>query len=127
MPRGFTALAEPASQAMGGNRLPIARRNVYVQPKLERARGVIASSGEEGFPRNYAARGLREERSARIASNEVKLCGRNRTRAAHNKIGAKSGDPNRHSRPRLPGSVVGEPSMLQAALPGKITKVTVPR
>jgi len=43
------------------------------------------------------------------------------------KIGVKSGDPNRHSQPRLPGSVVGEPSMLEAALRGKITKVSVPK
>jgi len=27
------------------------------------------------------------------------------------KIGVESGDPNRHSQPRLPGSVVGEASM----------------
>jgi hypothetical protein len=43
------------------------------------------------------------------------------------KIGVKSGDPNRHSQPRLPGSVVGEPSMLEAALRSKITKVSVPK
>jgi hypothetical protein len=48
-------------------------------------------------------------------------------RAAHKKIGVKSGDPNRHSQPRLPGSVVGEPSMLEAALRSKITKVSVPQ
>jgi hypothetical protein len=46
---------------------------------------------------------------------------------AHKKIGVKSGDPNRHSQPRLPGSVVGEPSMLEAALRSKITKVSVPQ
>src|SRR5271165_3437742 len=27
------------------------------------------------------------------------------------KCGAESSDPNRHSQPRLPGSVVGDPSM----------------
>jgi hypothetical protein len=43
------------------------------------------------------------------------------------KIGAESSDPNRHSQPRLPGSVVGEASMLRARFPYKITKVTVPR
>ena len=47
--------------------------------------------------------------------------------AAHKKIGVKSGDPNRHSQPRLPGSVVGEPSMLEVALRSKITKVSVPK
>ena len=86
MPRRFTALAEPASQPMGENRLPIARRNAYVQPKLERARGVIASSGEEGFPRNHAARGLREERNARIASNEGQAL-----RQEQNRLTIKSG------------------------------------
>jgi len=43
------------------------------------------------------------------------------------KIGVESGDPNRHSQPRLPGSVVGEPSMLEVALRSKITKVSVPK
>ena len=41
------------------------------------------------------------------------------------KIGAESSDPNRHSQPRLPGSVVGEASMGQAREPHKITKVSV--
>jgi len=40
------------------------------------------------------------------------------------KIGAESSDPNRHSQPRLPGSVVGEASMRQVAAGGKITKVS---
>ena len=40
------------------------------------------------------------------------------------KIGAESSDPNRHSQPRLPGSVVGEASMRQVAEGGKITKVS---
>ena len=41
------------------------------------------------------------------------------------KIGAESSDPNRHSQPRLPGSVVGEASMRHARFPHKITKVSV--
>ena len=41
------------------------------------------------------------------------------------KCGAESSDPNRHSQPRLPGSVVGEASMRQVAERGKITKVSV--
>jgi hypothetical protein len=41
------------------------------------------------------------------------------------KIGADSGDPNLHSQPRLPGSVVGEASMRQVGKAGKITEVTV--
>jgi hypothetical protein len=41
------------------------------------------------------------------------------------KFGVGNGDPNLRSRPRLPGSVVGEPSMLRALKPCKITKVTV--
>jgi len=40
------------------------------------------------------------------------------------KCGAESSDPNRHSQPRLPGSVVGEASMRQVADSGKITKVS---
>ncbi len=43
------------------------------------------------------------------------------------KIGVKSGDPNRHSQPRLPGSVVGDASMPPSSNPGKITKVSVPK
>jgi hypothetical protein len=39
------------------------------------------------------------------------------------KIGAESSDPNRHSQPRLPGSVVGEASMRGAGFLDKITKV----
>jgi hypothetical protein len=46
---------------------------------------------------------------------------------AHKKIGVKSGDPNRHSQPRLPGSVVGEASMGQVQEADKITRVTVLR
>jgi len=62
-----------------------------------------------------------------MACNDVKLRSRTGTSAAHKKIGVKSGDPNRHSQPRLPGSVVGEPSMLEAALGSKITKVSAPK
>jgi len=40
------------------------------------------------------------------------------------KCGAESSDPNRHSQPRLPGSVVGEASMRCAGNCGKITKVS---
>jgi hypothetical protein len=40
------------------------------------------------------------------------------------KCGAESSDPNRHSQPRLPGSVVGEASMRQRAACDKITKVS---
>jgi hypothetical protein len=36
-----------------------------------------------------------------------------------------NGDPNLRSQPRLPGSVVGEPSMLQEQETGKITRVIV--
>jgi hypothetical protein len=41
------------------------------------------------------------------------------------KIGAGSSDPNRRSQPRLPGSVVGKPSMLQCCFLDKITEVIV--
>ena len=40
------------------------------------------------------------------------------------KIGAESSDPNRHSQPRLPGSVVGEASMRPLRKSRKITEVT---
>ena len=40
------------------------------------------------------------------------------------KCGAESSDPNRHSQPRLPGSVVGEASMRQVRKSDKITKVS---
>ena len=40
------------------------------------------------------------------------------------KCGAESSDPNRHSQPRLPGSVVGEASMRQVPAGGKITMVS---
>ena len=43
------------------------------------------------------------------------------------KCGAESGDPNLRFQPRLPGSVVGEASMRQAAEADKITGVTVLR
>jgi hypothetical protein len=43
------------------------------------------------------------------------------------KCGAEIGDPNLRFQPRLPGSVVGEPSMLQAQKADKITRVTVLR
>jgi hypothetical protein len=43
------------------------------------------------------------------------------------KIGAESSDPNRRSQPRLPGSVVGEPSMRSIRFPYKITEVNVPK
>ena len=42
------------------------------------------------------------------------------------KIGADSGDPNLHSQPRLPGSVVGERSMRYIYSSDKITGGTVP-
>jgi len=42
------------------------------------------------------------------------------------KCGAESSDPNRHSQPRLPGSVVGDASMWQVYKSGKITKVSGP-
>jgi len=44
-----------------------------------------------------------------------------------NKIGAEIGDPNLRSQPRLPGSVVGEPSMVQPPRTNKITEVIGPR
>ena len=40
------------------------------------------------------------------------------------KCGAESSDPNRHSQPRLPGSVVGEASMREVGGSAKITKVS---
>ena len=40
------------------------------------------------------------------------------------KCGAESSDPNRHSQPRLPGSVVGEASMRCLGISNKITKVS---
>jgi hypothetical protein len=43
------------------------------------------------------------------------------------KIGAESSDPNRHSQPRLPGSVVGEASMPRTRSSDKITEVSVPK
>ena len=43
------------------------------------------------------------------------------------KIGAEGGDPNLHSQPRLPGSVVGEASMQQVGGGGKITEGHCPR
>jgi hypothetical protein len=43
------------------------------------------------------------------------------------KCGAESSDPNRHSQPRLPGSVVGEASMRPTLKPDKITEVSVPK
>ena len=43
------------------------------------------------------------------------------------KIGAESSDPNRRSQPRLPGSVVGNASMLPTRFPYKITEVNVPK
>jgi hypothetical protein len=46
---------------------------------------------------------------------------------ADKKIGAESSDPNRHSQPRLPGSVVGERSMHRSGFPHKITEVTAPK
>jgi len=42
------------------------------------------------------------------------------------KIGADSGDPNLHSQPRLPGSVVGGWSMRYIHPTDKITGGTVP-
>jgi len=43
------------------------------------------------------------------------------------KCGAEIGDPNLRFQPRLPGSVVGEPSMGPEQKADKITRVTVPR
>src|SRR5437868_8242823 len=43
------------------------------------------------------------------------------------KFGADSGDPNLHSQPRLPGSVVGERSMRHIHSTHKITGDTVPK
>ena len=49
--------------------------------------------------------------------------GRGRTK----KCGAESSDPNRHSQPRLPGSVVGEASIRHPLNSAKITKVSAPK
>jgi hypothetical protein len=46
-------------------------------------------------------------------------------RVLKKKCGVGNGDPNLRSQPRLPGSVVGEPSMLQGQETGKITRVIV--
>ena len=48
-----------------------------------------------------------------------------KARAKDKKIGAGSSDPNRHSQPRLPGSVVGEASMRRIRRIDKITEVSV--
>jgi hypothetical protein len=48
-----------------------------------------------------------------------------RRQLEHKKIGAESSDPNRHSQPRLPGSVVGSESMLCTHFANKITEVNV--
>ncbi len=53
--------------------------------------------------------------------------GVNREIGGARKIGADSGDPNLHSQPRLPGSVVGERSMRYIHSTHKITGDTVPR
>src|ERR1051326_7782093 len=50
-----------------------------------------------------------------------------RKRFRTKKCGAESSDPNRHSQPRLPGSVVGEASMRWVGFCSKITKVSGPR
>jgi len=51
-----------------------------------------------------------------------------RVAVSSNTGGKKSGPKvvtlNRHSRPRLPGSVVGEPSMRSGLNSGKITEVS---
>src|SRR5579863_1271089 len=49
---------------------------------------------------------------------------RKRRESRTKKCGAESSDPNRHSQPRLPGSVVGEASMRQLFAAHKITKVS---
>ena len=50
-----------------------------------------------------------------------------RDKSEDKKIGAESSDPNRRFQPRLPGSVVGEASMLRTRFPYKITEVSVPK
>jgi hypothetical protein len=45
--------------------------------------------------------------------------------AGTKKCGVGNGDPNLRSQPRLPGSVVGEPSMRHGADADKITRVIV--
>ncbi len=62
----------------------------------------------------------------RLGSNQLVLAKRKNGKGTE-KCGAESSDPNRHSQPRLPGSVVGEVSMGQARKRHKITKVSVPR
>jgi hypothetical protein len=62
-------------------------------------------------------RSNRKERNKREGEKQLK----------HKKIGAESSDPNRRSQPRLPGSVVGKPSMRRTDFPGKITEVNVPK
>ena len=60
---------------------------------------------------NMAERGPTDFKEATKKSGAAKKCG------------AENGDPNRHSQPRLPGSVVGEASMRQGRKRHKITKV----
>jgi len=69
----------------------------------------------------WGRREIKEESVSRVADK------RREENATLKKIGAESSDPNRHSQPRLPGSVVGDASMRHALLPHKITKVSVPR
>jgi len=65
---------------------------------------------------------LYEERlTAKDQPNDLEAA----TRLEDKKIGAESSDPNRHSQPRLPGSVVGETSMPRTRFSRKITEVSV--
>jgi hypothetical protein len=77
-------------------------------------------------PRHVRAREHDQQGVAPTKSVKVQKNGKIELEGA-TKIGVKSGDPNRHSQPRLPGSVVGEASMRGEEIPGKITEVTAPK
>jgi hypothetical protein len=63
----------------------------------------------------------------RVALTEQKARISRKGDVLNKKIGAESSDPNRHSQPRLPGSVVGSASMPRTRFPNKITEVNVPK
>ena len=60
------------------------------------------------------------------------LSGKRWSNEMNSEVGRKKSGPkvvtlNRHSQPRLPGSVVGEPSMRSTLNSGKITEVSDPK
>ncbi len=75
----------------------------------------------QGLCRLHRKPERKRKRNCRLESDNSLLAGD----PENKKIGAESGDPNRHSQPRLPGSVVGDASMRPAGFGYKITEVTV--